>query len=289
MNTFTDLKTALLDLLYETRDTDLKLIVGGGYGLFLKREYVRASGARTLLTEWPEARSTNDIDLFLRPELLIRAEPLQPLGSALNRLGFAPVPGAEKYQFARPGPTGGIEGSLKFDLLTGPRSRFAGTPARVDDRRVRPRPSVDVHAHPVDEALTLEEGLLPVRQRGKTSGGQTHEAEVYLPHPLTFAMMKLFAFRDRVNDPTKELGQYHALDLYAVLAMTTEPEWDQALDLQRRHRTAAEMVEAVRVVRDDFATPTSRGMLHMRESPYYRAEFQAAEFLAALHELFSLQ
>src|SRR5262249_33852111 len=121
---FTDLRTALLDLLYQTRETNLRLIIGGGYGIFLKREYIRATAPRTLLSEWPEARSTNDIDLFLRPELLINSQLLKPLAPALKRLGYNPIKGAEKYQFAKPGPTGGQEGSLKFDILTGPQSRF---------------------------------------------------------------------------------------------------------------------------------------------------------------------
>lgn len=46
MNDLPALKTALLDLLHETRDTDLKLIIGGGYGIYLKRQHARESGTR---------------------------------------------------------------------------------------------------------------------------------------------------------------------------------------------------------------------------------------------------
>jgi hypothetical protein len=53
----TDLQTALLDLLYEVRSTDIKVIVGGGYGIYLKTTHVRQIEARTLLKEWPEPRS----------------------------------------------------------------------------------------------------------------------------------------------------------------------------------------------------------------------------------------
>ena len=67
----TDLNTALLDLLYELRSTDIQLIICGGFGIYLKSEHVRRLGVRTLLGEWPVPRSTNDLDLFLRPELLI--------------------------------------------------------------------------------------------------------------------------------------------------------------------------------------------------------------------------
>lgn len=282
-----DLKTALLDLLYETRESELKLIVGGGYGLYLKREYARETGVRTLLAEWPEARSTNDIDLFLRPHFLIEPANIRTLGPALGKLGYKAIAGAEKYQFARPGPTGSRAGSLKFDLLTGPRSCFAGSQAKADDRRVRPKPSIGIHAHPVDEAITLEEGLLNLTIEGRTSGGVDHEGKVSLPQPLTFAMMKLFAFRDRSKDTKKEFGRYHALDLYASLATANETEWQQAVELQRQHRASPEMEEAVRIVQSDFAERTSMGMLRLRESPYFRESLEIDGFLSALHELFA--
>ncbi len=289
MNAMPNLQTALLDLLFATRDNDLKLIIGGGYGIYLKREHVRASAVRTLLTEWPEARSTNDLDLFLRPELLVESARLKPLSTALVCLGYEVVPGAEKYQFFKPGPSGGKEGSLKIDLLTGPRSRFAGTTAKVDDRRVRPQPSVNLHAHPVDEALTLEIDLLPIAIEGPTSDGTRHEGQVWLPHPFTFAMMKLFAFRDRVDDEDKQFGRYHALDIYAVLATTTEPEWDRALAFRDLHRGETTVVEAGRIVDRYFSALTSEGMLRMRESPYCRPELQLDAFRDALRELFPIR
>jgi len=281
-----DLHTALVDLLHATGGEDLQLIIGGGYGIYLKREHVRTAGVRTLLKEWPEARSTNDLDLFLRPALLAEPERLKPLVKALTDLGYQVVPGAEKYQFVKPGPGGGRSGRLKIDLLTGPRSRFAGTSARVDDRRVRPRPSVDLHAHPVEEALTLEEGLLVIRIQGETSGAVRHEAEVYLLHPITASMMKLFAFRDRVGDPDNDFGQYHALDLYSALALATEPEWEEALVYSKQHRETPVFTEAANIVDRHFSSLTAEGMLRMRESPYCRPDLQLDDFLSALDELF---
>lgn len=286
MDRMPSLRTALLDLLYEMRSDDPKLIIGGGYGIYLKREYVRPHGIRTLFREWPEARSTNDIDLFLRPELLIDSRRLRPLAIALRRLGYAVVPGAEKYQFVRQGPSGGREGSVKIDLLTGPQDRFSGTPAHVDRRRVRPRPSVDLHAHPVDEALTLEDDLLPLTLAGTISNGSTFQAEVYLPHPLTFTLMKLFAFRDRAGDQDKEFGRYHALDIYAVLATTSEREWERALALCEIHREEPILAEAGRIVERCFSSLTSEGVVRMRENPYCRPELHLEDFCKALQELF---
>ena len=159
MITIPDLQIALLDLLHEVKGTDVKLIIGGGYGIYLKIDYVQRLGSRTLLQEWPEPRSTNDIDLFLRPELLIESAQLKPLAEALDKLGYQAVPGAEKYQFVKPGPGGTEAGSIKIDILTGPQKHFEGTRVKADARRARPQPSVGIHAHPVDEAPTEATGL----------------------------------------------------------------------------------------------------------------------------------
>ena len=288
MTAMPGLQAALLDVLYEVRGADVAIIIGGGYGIYLKTGHVRRLGKRTLLQEWPEPRSTNDLDLFLRPELLIDAGKVKPLALALSRLGYAVVPGAEKYQFVKPGPGGGKAGSIKIDILTGPRTRFDGTTVKTDIRRARPNPSVGIHAHPVDETPTLEEGLLTETLTGNLSTGIPWQAEVYLPHPYTFAMMKLFAFRDRLGDADKEYGRYHALDLYTIMATTTESEWREALAMRERYAKEPYVKEAGRLVSKYFAGLDSLGMIRMRESRYYRPQLQLADFMSTMKELFSI-
>jgi hypothetical protein len=286
MITITDLRTALLDLLHEVQDTDIKLIIGGGYGIYLKAEYVRRLRLRTLLLEWPEPRSTNDLDLVLRPELLIEPAKLEPLAESILRLGYQVVPGAEKYQFVKPGPGGAGAGGLKIDLLTGPQSHFHGTRVRTDSRRARPNPSIGIHAHPMDEAATLEEGLLSLSFDGKLSSGDLWQTEIFLPHPYTFLMMKLFAFRDRLKDVNKEFGRYHALDLYTILATTTEEEWRIALELRDQYKDQPYVKKAGDLVSDYFSALDCMGMVRLKESTYYRPELQLGDFMSALQELF---
>ena len=235
MITMPDLQTALLDLLHELQGTDIKLNIGGGFGIYLKTDHVRRLG---------EPRSTNDLDLYLRPELLIQSAKLKPLAEAIARLGYQLVPGAEKYQFVKPGPGGVQAGSVKINILTGLQSRFEGTKVKTDARRARPNPSVGIHAHPVDEVPTLEEGLLQKTLDGKLGSGDPWQAEIFLAHPYTFLMMKLFAFKDRRNDIDKEFGRYHALDLYTILATTTEMEWKRALSFRDQHEEEPYIVEA---------------------------------------------
>lgn len=179
MNRMTDLNTALLDLLHELHGSDIKPIICGGFGIYLKTEHVRRRGVRTLFREWPEPRSTNDLDLFLRPELLIEPAKLKPFAEAIARLNYPVVRGAEKYQFVKPGPGGADAGSIKIDTLTGPQSCFTGTRVKTDGRRARPKPSVGVHAHPVNEVPMFEEGLLQRALEGKLSTGEFWQSEIY--------------------------------------------------------------------------------------------------------------
>ena len=286
MITITDLKTSLLDLLLKIEGADIKLIIGGGFGIFLKIDYVQRRGERTLLLEWPEQRSTNDLDLFLRPGLLIESAKLKPLAEAITTLGYQVITGAEKYQFVKPGPGGTDAGSIKIDILTGPQSCFQGTKVKADARRARPSPSVGIHAHPVDEAPTLEAGMLSVKLEGRLSSGDPYQGEVFLPHPYTFLMMKLFAFRDRLNDTDKELGRYHALDLYTIIATTLEQEWRYAFELRGQQGNQPYVLEAGCIVSEYFSALDRLGMIRLRESPYYRTGLQLDKFMSALLELF---
>jgi hypothetical protein len=284
MNTLNVLRTSLLDLLWELRDTGINIIIGGGYGILLKAAHVNEHRLRTLLAERPESRSTNDLDLFLRPELLIQSSKLKPLSSAIEKLGYQVVETARKYQFIKPDPTG--KGGIKIDFLTGPQSSFQGTKAKADERRVRPSPSVGLHAHPVDEAPTLENGLLALKLSGMLSAGNLWECEVFLPHPYSFLMMKLFAFRDRLTDESKEFSRYHALDLYSIIATTTEEEWDAFAAFRKGLGDESHVREAGAIVEEYFSAMNKVGIIRMRESRYYRPGLQLDEFMSILKEAF---
>jgi hypothetical protein len=99
-------------------------------------------------------------------------------------------------------------------------------------------------------------------------------------------MMKLFAFRDRFSDPNKEFGRYHALDLYTILATTTEGEWEYALQLRDQYRNDSFTIEAGQLVSEYFSAPERLGIIRLRESPYYRPELQIDKFMSVLQELF---
>ena len=136
------------------------------------------------------------------------------------------------------------------------------------------------------QAVDSESTLRPIMLTGNLSSGEIWESEIFLPHPYTFSMMKLFAFRDRLDDPDKEFGRYHALDLYTILATTTEDEWASSLQLRDQYKKHPPAIEAGNLVSECFSSRERIGMIRLMESPYYRPELQNEDFMSALQEMF---
>ena len=281
-----DLRTAFLDLLHELEDSEIDLMLGGGYGLFLKQEHLDKKGTMTLIPaeSWPEARATNDIDLLLRPEIVSRAEHMKTIRDCLDRLGFEVVKGAEFYQFAKR-----LRGSryVKVDFLAGPLGQYEDpSRVKVDSHRVKPKPSVGLHAHRSDEAVAYDLEPITVSLTGTRSNGEEAVYEVRIPQAFSYLMMKLFAFRDRKDDAEKEFAQHHALDLYRIVAMLSEPEYTIVQSLSTKYRDDDHVREASGIVSSFFAETEALGILRIREHPLFVGGFDLRQFIEVLRELF---
>ena len=264
-----------------------RLTVGGGFGLFLKRQHLAEHRERTLFVELPEPRSTNDIDIFLRADLLTDRASTAALVDAIARLGYVPVEEAKYFQWKRPIVVGEVTQEVKLDALVGPlgdrRSKL-----QVNPPRVRPRgKGLGFHAHQSDEALFLEEAPIPIELRGDRSTGEAYTGTAYVPEVFPYLLMKLSAFADRKADENKELGRHHALDAYTIVGMMTEPEYDRARMLAGRSRSEPHFVRVCDIVAADFSGSTALGILRLREHQLFRDDFRLDEFAATLAEIFS--
>ena len=282
------LKTCLLEFLYELRNVDFRLILGGGYGLYLKQMHLQELPIfQTLIPGdfWPTPRGTEDLDIYLTTEVVVDGERMGSIQTALDSLGYRAIESAKYTQFAKTLP-GGM--NVKIDLLTGPQEHFADSPeVRVDARRVRLRKSVNLHAHPTDEALALGTDTMEIEIDGVLPSGESYSSAVYIPSAFDFLLMKLFAFRDRCQDEKKDLGRHHALDAYRVIAMMPEQEWEQTLGRIAEFGDHPIVVEARHIAQEFFDSPESVGSVRMQEHPLWSDDMALHEFLAALRDLFS--
>ena len=99
--------------------------------------------------------------------------------------------------------------------------------------------------------------------------------------------MKLFAFRDQIELQPKGYGSHHALDLYSIIAMMTENEWEQSKQMAKRNSDSPIGVEASRIANELFDSTTSRGLLVMRANPYCSDLLQLSEFIDLVRDLLS--
>ena len=260
-------------------------MVGGGFGLYLKRQHLESTEQRMLFDQLPESRSTNDLDLFLRVEVLADLNRTRVVAEVIRGLGYTVVEEAKFLQWKREVLVGDVSQEVKIDILVGPlgesREKF-----HIKMPRVRPRGSIQFHAHAVEEAIQLEDEPIAVKVTGKCSTGETYAGTVQIPQAFPYLMMKLHAFDDRKDDADKDLGRHHALDLYTVVGMMTEGEYRRAQELGVAQATDEHVRRACAIVRDHFADRTAVGILRLREHALFRAEFLLEAFMSVLGEIF---
>lgn len=263
----------------------IRLIVGGGYGLLLRAEQIREGGVRTRFGKLPGTRSTTDLDIFLSAEVITDADKTMKISSVLDDLGYKPIDDAKYYQFVLPIKYAGLDRGVKIDLLAAPVTGDQQTQVKQDDRRIRPRGGEGLHAHTTPEALTVEDHLVSIN----ISADET-PLVVYLPHPFSYLLLKLFALRDRLDD--EEKGPYHAFDIYRTIGMMTAEQWEQACLMRDRYIHFEPVPQAYKLVRELFESIESPGTIRVRNHARSVGEDTPTENLRALlgdlAELFSL-
>jgi hypothetical protein len=200
-----------------------------------------------------------------------------------HELGYPAVTGVEYYQFMRELEFDTRKWVVKIDLLAPlPLDVEKLKLLKYDRRRARPRGVKDFHAHTAPEACSVGDYAVPVDLE--------NGARIYVPHPFSYAVLKLFALRDRIGDQRKDMGRYHAFDLYTIFAMITERQWGEAVMLRDNFPDPGIAREARRIVHDLFADTDSRGILALRQHAMISGipsdEIILPEFLRDIHELF---
>lgn len=256
--TFDPMREQLIKLAGKLQKDDIKLIIGGGYGLLLKREYLAKNETPTRF-ELPEARSTNDIDTFLKTEIITNGAKLDIIKAALNELGFKPV--APYFQFAVPIDDKNPELKVKIDFLAAlPSTNEEKQLVKINKPRIRAKDSHKMHGYLTEEAVTLEENLIEL-----IVTDENNSIDVFLPHPFTYLVLKLFALRDRLEDEEKDFGAYHSFDIYRIIAMMTEKEWEQAVSVRDKFADEPKIQEARSIVNELFSSTDSVGILRLRQ------------------------
>ena len=248
----------------------------------LRTEMITKTGSRTLIPDPPSARSTEDLDIFLKAEVISVPEKTGPIREALDRRGYKPV--VSNFQFQREIDYRDRRRSVKVDFLAAPVSAELRGSVKTDPVRIRPRDGKGLHAHVTPEALTVEESLIAIN-----IGEGDENLTVFLPHPFSYLLLKLYALRDRISDQNSDNGRHHAFDLYSTIATMTEQEWNESENIRDHYTNAPRVIEARSIASDLFANRTAAGSLrlqeHARMTGYALTQEHLALFLDSLQEL----
>lgn len=277
------------------------LLLAGGYGLFLKQQWLLAQlrilttedghalttetgeiliadgGVRTLIPidRWNDQapRVTKDFDFIASLDLIASAGDQKQFHVALEKHNFKVVPKNARWQFAKDVDTGRTV-VLDFHAASPAENR---DDLRVQARRVKPQPSLGqegIHARENPEAIGSELHPFSFAYEG---------IEIVLPNPVTLVLMKLVAMRDRwrgSQDASKsaderqfEEGQArkHAEDVCRIMAMVTREEGELAGSVLEAVRTtsvfaAANQTFSEFVMHDEgWGTQVVAGMWQMED------------------------
>jgi hypothetical protein len=99
--------------------------------------------------------------------------------------------------------------------------------------------------------------------------------------------MKLFAYRDRRSDEKKILGQHHAFDVFKIIALLTENELDETIQLGKIYAPNSTVREARKITQDYFNNSHSHGSIAIQTHQLFENRIVDLEqFLNVITEIF---
>jgi len=246
----------------ELRQAGDSLFVVGGYGLFLKQYWLgehRDTQTIVGLEHWlePAPRVTKDVDIVLSLDLIGSAESQRKLSETLNNQGFQEVD--PRWQFRKT-----IEGRTTVVEFHAQEPDLNHKYVDVQGYHVRHKPSLGkngIHGRENPEAIGSE--LSPFKF-------EIEGMDICVPNPITLAMMKLVAMRDRwnhsydmqKNEENREFHQMqatkHAHDVCRAIALTTINERDQIGNILQQINTLQPYQVAAQI-RSQYFTMQAKG------------------------------
>ena len=107
---------------------------------------------------------------------------------------------------------------------------------------------------------------------------------------FTFLLMKLHAFRDRIDGARRDLSAYHALDIYRIVAMLSRDEYDFVKRLAAKHKDTNAVRGAAAIVGSMFFGEASSGVLRLKgesaRAGLPASDIQSKELVSVLADLF---
>lgn len=272
---------ALIELANELGEKNIPLVIGGGLSLYIRTTHLNKERSPRYKDQASQ-RSTKDIDIFLTSDFIITCDDYAKiLRDTLTSLGY--MPKTKYFQFEKE-----IESqrTIMVDILSPPIEKDD-----FDNKNIRIKiPGIDkFHARRNNEAKGVDIGLIPIKDLPVLR----EDSKLYIISSFNYIILKLHAFRDRIDDEEVDFGRYHAFDIFATVIDMDEDDWNNAKKHFDEEKDQFYIKSAIEIVRKYFNQPASMGITRLKENELYKRGKEQYNsfidnFLSDIKEMFSL-
>lgn len=281
---------ATFELADEFERIGIPLIIGGGFSQYIRTLYFN----KVQSLRYPSKilqRSTKDIDLFLTADIIVDSKKVSEITSILSKLNYEVK--TPNYQFKKVIQYVDSPKEIEVDILTEPPNEKDSDKVKIKNKqRIKPVGVKNFHAFMHKEAYLLSSFLVKASSYVEPQL-QTKFKNIYLPSSFSFLVMKLHAFRDRINDTNKEFGKHHAYDIFTTIRNMDEADWKTAVQQRKYYQGKNIFIESNKIVRQFFDSEISNGIIRIKENELFQRRKNLfnkdiENFMKDLNELFVL-
>lgn len=215
-------------------------ILAGGFGLRLRLARARSQPTRTLIPNIPQARATQDLDLFMSLDLWLSPDRAMDFRKLLDDLGYQIK--THNWQFKSSPDDNGK--SITVDLQA---RNPEGLPIKVERNKGRPNQVGGGMKTGATGFETLEGFAVEDSPQTVNLMYDNRQVKVKLPHPYAWLNLKIRAAYDWLREERGEIepknrpGEVstrlkHPFDVYSIIASLTETELNECAVLAQKYR-----------------------------------------------------
>lgn len=262
----------LVALQQEFKKDDIPVILGGGMSFYIRRTYLKTKPSSRYPFQM-EARTTNDLDIFLNSHLIINREKVEKIKDALKTLGYAVDPQAKNFQFKKEVKIFGHPRIIKVDLLSAPPPDADLDKVSIKPPRIKPKDTEGIHAYLTKEAAGIDIGLVAFEcKQFSTNPEITADDKIFIPSSYNYIILKLNAFNDRKSDgdPKSDYGRHHAYDIFATVSQMNEEDWSVAKQHYIAHKDREYLKTTIEIQKNCFSRLPDLGVIRLRENVSFK-------------------
>ena len=208
----------------------------------------------------------------------------------MTSLGYKPK--TKYFQFTKDITLEKSSREVTIDILSAPPREKDTIKTKISRPRIKPTDVENFHAYLVDEAKGISFYPIPVESVSLLYD-ENKISNIFIPSGINYIILKLHAFRDRIEDESVDLGRHHAYDIFALITDMDKSDWENAAAHFESEKESDYIKSSTQIINDFFSTSTSLGIIRLQENQIfekYKLEFSSyiPEFISDLKSLFKI-